>query len=353
LDFLEFKNFELGRFDYKVEDCYQFHEAVKTEAVPILENLQAQRLQKLNLASLKPWDLDVDENQKPPLQPFSTANELISKTKACFNKVKPEYAEFINIMEKGSFLDLESRKGKAPGGFNYPLYESNIPFIFMNATGNLRDVETMVHEGGHAIHSFLSKDLELAGFKETPSEIAELASMTMELISMEHWDVFFNKKEDLKRAKLGQLKGVMEILPWVAMVDKFQHSIYLKNELNADDLKKIWRDISLEFSGKIIDWKGLEIYRDYCWQKQLHIFEVPFYYIEYGFAQLGAIAIWRNFKKNPKKALQDYENALKLGYTKTIPEIYKTAGIEFNFSLDYIKELMVFVNQEIENVNNG
>ncbi len=350
-DFENFRDYmfkKLGRFDYTIEDCHQFHESVKTEVVPLIEKIQQTRKEKLGLESLRPWDLDVDEDLKPPLKPFEKAEELITKTIKCFNNVKPLYAEFINIMQKGKFLDLDSRKGKAPGGFNYPLHESNIPFIFMNATGNLRDVETMVHEGGHAVHSFLTKDLELVDFKETPSEVAELASMSMELISMEHWDAFFDDKEELKRAKRSQLLGTIQVLPWVAMVDKFQHLLYLESDLSAEKREEMWKKTAKEFSGNILDWSGFEDYFSNQWQKQLHIFEVPFYYIEYGFAQLGAIAVWRNYKLNPEKGLTDYENALKLGYTKSIPEIYRVAGIEFNFSKEYIKELMNFVQSELD-----
>jgi oligoendopeptidase F len=350
-DFENFRDYmfkKLGRFDYTVEDCYQFHESVKTEVVPLIEKIRQIRKEKLGFESLKPWDLDVYEDLKPPLKPFEKAEELIAKTLKCFTNVKPQYAEFINIMQKGKFLDLDSRKGKAPGGFNYPLHESNIPFIFMNATGNLRDVETMVHEGGHAIHSFLTKDLELVDFKETPSEVAELASMSMELISMEHWDAFFENKEELRRAKRSQLLGTIEVLPWVALVDKFQHLLYLENDLSAEKRQEMWKNTAKEFSGKMVDWNGLEDFFNNQWQKQLHIFEVPFYYIEYGFAQLGAIAVWRNYKQNPEKGLKDYENALKLGYTKSIPEIYKAAGIEFNFSKEYIRELMQFIHNEID-----
>jgi len=351
--FANFRDFmfkKLGRFDYSVEDCYEFHESVKSEVVPLVEKIQNARRQKLGYESLKPWDLDVDEDLKPPLKPFNEADELVSKTIQCFKKVKPDYAGYIDLMQKEKYLDLDSRKGKAPGGFNYPLHESNIPFIFMNATGNLRDVETMVHEGGHAIHAFLSKDLELVSFKETPSEVAELASMSMELISMEHWDTFFDDKEELRRAKRSQLLGTIEVLPWVAMVDKFQHLLYLEQDLSATKREELWRQTALDFSGNVVDWKDHKSFFNNLWQKQLHIFEVPFYYIEYGFAQLGAIAIWRNYKKNPEQAIKHYEEALKLGYTKSIPEIYKTAGIEFNFSKQYIKELMDFVQEEIEKI---
>ena len=350
-DFDNFRDYmfrKMGRFDYSIDDCYEFHESVKTEVVPLVEKIQQIRKEKLGFESLKPWDLDVDEDLRPPLKPFDKADELIAKTIKCFNDVKPQYADFIDIMQKGKFLDLDSRKGKAPGGFNYPLHESNIPFIFMNATGNLRDVETMVHEGGHAIHSFLTKDLELVDFKETPSEVAELASMAMELISMEHWDAFFDDKGELKRAKRSQLLGTIQVLPWVAMVDKFQHLLYLEKEISNESYVELWQQTAKEFTGNVVDWESLENIFNYQWQRQLHIFEVPFYYIEYGFAQLGAIAVWRNYKLNPEKALTDYENALKLGYTKSIPEIYETAGIEFNFSKEYISELMEFVQQELD-----
>ena len=348
-----FKNFrdfmfrKLGRFDYKIEDCYTFHDSILSEVVPLVDEIQKIRKKKLGLDKLKPWDMEVDIELKPPLKPFEKAEELLDKTIKCFEKVKPEYASFLEIMRKEKYLDLGSRKGKAPGGFNYPLHESNIPFIFMNATGNLRDVETMVHEGGHAIHSFLTKNLELVQFKEMPSEIAELASMSMELISMEHWDVFFENKEELKRAKLAQMLGTIQILPWAAMVDKFQHLLYLEKNLTAVKCMEIWEKLSLQFTGSVIDWTGQEEIFKHQWQKQLHIFEVPFYYIEYGFAQLGAIAVWRNYKLNPAKALTQYENALKLGYTRSIPEVYKAAGIEFNFTKSYIKELMQFVQAEI------
>ncbi len=354
--FANFRDFmfkKLGRFDYQIEDCYTFHDSILSEVVPLSNEIQKIRKKKLGIDVLRPWDLDVDIDSKPQLKPFNTADELVQKTIRCFNKVKPDFANFIEIMSKESYLDLDSRKGKAPGGFNYPLHESNIPFIFMNATGNLRDVETMVHEGGHAIHSFLSKDLELVSFKDTPSEIAELASMSMELISMEHWDVFFENKDELKRAKLDLLLGTIQILPWVAMVDKFQHLFYLETNLTPEKGRELWRQVALDFSGSVVDWQGLDNIFNHLWQKQLHIFEVPFYYIEYGFAQLGAIAIWRNYKLNPIKALNDYENALKLGYTRSIPEVYQSAGIQFNFSKSYINELMRFVQSEIDIINHG
>lgn len=245
-------------------------------------------------------------------------------------------------------LDLESRKGKAPGGYNYPLAEIGVPFIFMNATSTLRDLVTILHEGGHAIHSFVTRDLELANFKSTPSEVAELASMTMELISMDHWDLFFDHPENLKRAKKEHLEQIIETLPWVATIDKFQHWIYENPRHDRSDRTRQWNRIFDRFSDNITDWSGLQDQKDNLWQKQLHLYEVPFYYIEYGMAQLGAIAIWKNYKKDPKKGLQGYLNALKLGYMRSIPEIYRAAGIKFDFSREYISELMQFVQEELE-----
>ena len=231
----------------------------------------------------------------------------------------------------------------------YPLYEIGVPFIYMNAVGTQRDLVTMLHEGGHAIHSFLSRDLKLTEFKSTPSEVAELASMSMELISMKHWDIFYQNNEELKRAKKEQLVKALEGLPWIAAIDKFQHWIYT-NEHTSEERKNKWLEINSEFGNKIIDWSGQEKYLEILWQKQLHLYEVPFYYIEYGMAQLGAIAIWREFILNEDKAIDNYIKSLKLVYTKSISEIYETAGVKFNFSRNYVKELASFIKSEINNL---
>ncbi len=346
-NFADYKFQAMGRFDYTQKDCYDFHQAISENVKPLVEKTHKHRKQKLQLDTLKPWDTEVDTELKPALQPFKNSEELIDKTIQCFRRVRPLYGDFLQEMKDNKYLDLDARKGKAPGGFNYPLHESNIPFIYMNSTGNLRDLETIVHEGGHAVHAFLSADLELVNFKETPSEVAELASMSMELISMEHWDVFFDNPADLKRAKIHQLEGVIAVLPWVATVDKFQHWLYQIPNHTPQQRDEAWATIEAQFGSSEIQWGEQEAFRRNAWQRQLHIFEVPFYYIEYGISQLGAIAVWRNYKNNPQKALDQYESALKLGYTKTIPEIYQTAGIEFNFSTAYINDLMTFVELEL------
>jgi oligoendopeptidase F len=301
----------------------------------------------LNVPSLRPWDKSVDPEGKAALVAFRDGNDLTDKTIECFDRLDSYLGQCLSIMKEMGHLDLESRKGKAPGGYNYPLSEIGVPFIFMNATSTLRDMVTILHEGGHAVHNFLTRDLELNDFKSTPSEVAELASMSMELISMDHWDIFFTNEDDLKRAKREHLEDIIETLPWVATIDKFQHWLYENPNHTEDDRRKNWNIIFDEFSDTVTDWHGLQDAKDFLWQKQLHLYEVPFYYIEYGMAQLGAIAIWRNFRQDRANGLQGYMNALKLGYMKSIPEIYKAANIKFDFSKVYIKELMDFVKKEL------
>lgn len=340
----------MGRFDYTPKDCFNFHDAIAKEIVPIINSFEQKRKNKLGNESYKPWDTAVDVDGLPPLKPFDGGTELTDLSIECFNRLRPYFGECLSTMKAMKHLDLESKNGKAPGGFMYPLYEIGVPFIYMNAVGSQRDLVTMVHEGGHAVHSFLSRDLSLTEFKSTPSEVAELASMAMELLSMDHWDVFYDDAADLKRAKLEQLEKVLEGLPWIASIDKFQHWIYTTKH-TAQQRKEKWLSISDELGNQIIDWEGNENVHANLWQKQLHLYEVPFYYIEYGMAQLGAIAMWRSYKQLGEQGLDNYMNALKLGYTKTIGEIYETAGIKFDFSASYVKELADFVKEELEKLN--
>ncbi|MFC3812081.1 M3 family oligoendopeptidase [Lacihabitans lacunae] len=350
-DFANFRDYmfaAMGRFDYTPADCFAFHDAVAETVVPLVDIMVSERKKSLGYEQLRPWDLKVDVAQRPGLKPFKDANDLLDKTEICFEKISPELAEYVKTMRAMGHFDLESRKGKAPGGYNYPLEEIGVPFIFMNATDSLRDLVTMVHEGGHAIHSFEVRNLPINAFRNPTMEVAELASMSMELISMEHWDVYFSDENELKRAKIEHLEDVLSTLPWIATVDKFQHWIYENPTHTIEERKAAWVKISGEFSDNVVDYDGLEKYKGYSWQRQLHIFEVPFYYIEYGMAQLGAISVWRNYKKDPETGLKNYLAALKLGYTKTIGEIYETAGIKFDFSKAYIAELMDFVKGELD-----
>lgn len=340
----------LGRFDYNPQDVFDFHEAIEKEIVPLLARSAEARREALNLDTLKPWDTEVDTSGKPPLKPFENGQELIDKTVTCFSNIHPYIGERLRIMKANQLFDVESRKGKAPGGYNYPLAETGAPFIFMNSANTFRDLTTMVHEGGHAVHTFISADLELNDFKHVPSEVAELASMSMELISMDNWDCFFDSAEDLSRAKRDQLKDVLKTLPWVAVVDRFQHWIYTHPDHTAEERGAAWKDIFERFGQNFVDWSEHPDALTNLWQKQLHIFEVPFYYIEYGIAQLGAIAVWKNYRENPEAGIRKYLEALKLGYTRTIREIYETAGIEFNFSRQYVRELAEFVRTELEKI---
>lgn len=346
-NFRDYKFKSMGRFDYTKEDCFNFHESIKTYISPIIAEMAEVRKSQMKLDSLRPYDGDCDALGREPLHPFENGAQLLERTKEVFADTDEYFRECLEIMENMKHLDLESRIGKSPGGYNYPLYEVGVPFIFMNAAGTQSDLVTMVHEGGHAVHSFLTRNLKLTSFKNFPSEVAELASMSMELITMDKWNRFYSDSSMLKRAQIDQLERALSVLPWVAIVDKFQHWMYENPTHTLEDRKAAWVQINDEIQPPVTDWSGLEHFRAYNWQRQLHIFEVPFYYIEYGLAQLGAIAIWRNYKNNPEKALSRYKQALSLGYTRTIPEIYRAAGIKFDFSPAYIQSLADFVKEEL------
>ena len=347
-NYRDYKFAELGRFDYTKEDCFQFHEAVKLHVMPLIEKIYTRKKEKLGVDALKPWDLEAEPAGTKPLRPFTDGKDLYEKSVACFEQIDPFFADCLRKMNELKHFDLESRKGKAPGGYNCPLAESGAPFIFMNAAGQMSDVTTMVHEGGHAVHSFLAHPLSLSAFKEYPMEIAEVASMAMELFSMQHWQPFFDNESDLNRAIEHQLERTITIFPWIAIIDKFQHWVYTNPAHTIEQRTNEWQNIVKEFSSKTLNQSGLKEFRAIGWQRQLHLFEVPFYYIEYGIAQLGAIGMWMQYQKDPKQALENYMNALALGGTKTLPELYQTAGLEFNFSPVYVKNLMEFTNQELE-----
>jgi len=346
-NYRDFRFAELGRFDYTKEDCFLFHEAVKQKVMPLVDELYERKKKKLGVDTLRPWDLDAHPPREKPLNPFRTGDELIEKTIACLNVLHPFFADCLRKMKAMGHLDVESRKGKAPGGYNCPLAESGAPFIFMNAAGQMDDVITMVHESGHAVHSFLAHPLELTAFKEYPMEMAEVASMTMELFSMDYWHVFFESDEELQRAKEHQLERIITIFPWIATIDKFQHWVYEHPAHTAEERSNQWIKILNEFTSPVLDVSGLEEARRYFWQKQLHLFEVPFYYIEYGIAQLGAIGMWKQFKENKEQAIQNYIYALSLGGTKTLPELFQAAGLRFDFSPAVVGELMSFIETEM------
>jgi oligoendopeptidase F len=288
--------------------------------------------------------------EQKPLEPFKNGEELLTKSIQVFTNLRPYFGDCLRKMKTLNQFDLDSRKGKAPGGYNCPLAETGAPFIFMNAAGTADDVVTMMHEGGHALHSFLSHDLSLSAFKEYPMEMAELASMSMELFSMDEWHLFYANESELKRAKAEELERALSIFPWIATIDKFQHWIYTNPTHSSEERTAAWLQIHEEFAPKNISWTGLEKYRSILWQKQLHLFEVPFYYIEYGIAQLGALAMWKQYKNDKEKTLDNYMLALSKGYTQTLKELYQTAGISFDFSANIVNALSVFVQNQMKEI---
>ncbi|MFN5375769.1 MAG: M3 family oligoendopeptidase [Chitinophagaceae bacterium] len=347
-NYRDYKFAEMGRFDYTPEACLKFHDAVKEAVLPLINDIYKEQAKRLGVDIMRPWDTEAEPAGIAPLRPFSDGKDLLKKSIACLDQLNPFFGDCLRKMEELNHLDLDSRKGKAPGGYNMPLAESGAPFIFMNAAAQMSDLTTMVHEAGHAIHSFLAHELPLTGFKEYPTEMAEVASMSMELFTMDHWHMFFDSEEEMKRAKRHQLERVITIFPWIAIIDKFQHWVYEHPNHTLEERKENWLNILNNFTSSSIDHAGLENFRSYGWQKQLHLFEVPFYYIEYGIAQLGAIGMWKQYRDNPKQALDNYMHALSLGGTKTLPELYKAAGIDFDFSHKNISELMLFVKNELD-----
>ncbi|MEM6628484.1 MAG: M3 family oligoendopeptidase [Bacteroidota bacterium] len=333
---------DMQRFDYAQEDTIKFHEAVEQVVKPVYQEFLKERSEKLGIAPLRPWDLAVDLNGTKPLEPFTDGKELLQKSKTVLGSLRPDLGKMLAHMEEIGFLDLESRVGKAPGGYNYPLYESGIPFIFMNAAGTQSDVITLLHESGHAIHSIVTQDISLNAFKSTPSEVAELASMSMELMALDYYDSFYSDEEERIRAQKDQLKRSITLFPWIATIDAFQQWMYDHPTHNRTERNEMFVEIAKRFHGDLVDWSGYEDARAFQWQRQLHIFEVPFYYIEYAIAQLGALAVWQNFKQDAQKGLEGYLRALKMGYKRPIPEIYEAADIRFDFGAAYMKKQVDF-----------
>ncbi|MEC8628077.1 MAG: M3 family oligoendopeptidase [Bacteroidota bacterium] len=342
-NFRDYKHKAMHRTSWPVQACYDYADAVEKHVMPIVNAIQAQRKQDLGYGALRPWDTEIDSGGNPPLKPFSTTAEFVERGVASLKDVDPFFGECISKMDAMGRLDLESRLGKAPGGYNMPLPETGIPFVFMNHACLEYDVRVLVHEAGHAVHSFLSHELSHDWMKDTPSEVAELASMSMELFTMEHWEHFYPNPDDLKRAKRNHLEGLLTTLPAVARIDSFQHWIYTNPGHSVQERHAAWLDLTSRFTSHVFDTSGLEKFDAVNYQRVLHIYHIPFYYIEYGLAQLGAIAMWRNYCQDPKKTIEQYKNALALGYTKDVPSIYQAAGIQFDFSDRYVKELASFV----------
>lgn len=334
------------RFDYTPEDCATFHQSVERVCVPLMRDLNIARGKALSVDPLRPWDLAVDIKGRGPLKPFSNADELTQKTSRVFHRLNPELGELFDTLKPGEDLDLESRKGKAPGGYQEQRQYSRRPFIFMNAVGLHRDLETMVHEAGHAFHSLYCKNDELINYRSSPLEFAEVASMSMELLTLEYLDEFYSPEEQARAARR-QLEGLATMLPWIATIDAFQHWIYTHPGHTVAQRTEHWLSLDDRFGAKV-SWQGLEPFRAASWQRQLHLFEVPFYYIEYGIAQLGALQMWLNYRKDRNAALAGYKKGLSLGGSRPLPELFQAAGIELRFDEQMMRTLIDAVQAELK-----
>ena len=344
-NYLQYSFRRLERFDYTAQDCEKFHDAIEKEVIPSLAKLQAERHQKLGLTSLRPWDLAVDPLNQPALRPFDGVEKMVSSTQEIFNKLDPQLAEGFQTMQNLKLLDLANRKGKAPGGYQSTLAESRLPFIFMNAVGVQRDVETILHEAGHAFHALASRHEDIHHYRNAPIEFCEVASMSMELLGNEYIESFYPAAE-AKRARRDHLEGILEIFPWIATVDAFQHWIYTHPGHTRADRQKAWLNLMDRFGGAV-DWTGYEKVRANLWHRQLHIFLHPFYYVEYGIAQLGALQVWANSKKDKPLALKQYQQGLALGGSRPLPELFEAAGCKFDFSQKTVHPLVELVNTEL------
>ena len=332
------------RYDYSIDDCLEFHDSIERVCVPMMHELQESRREALGVATLRPWDVGeksgggVDIHGRPPLAPFEDVERLISGCSNVFHGMSPELGGMFDMLRERNSLDLESRKGKAPGGYQANLEKTRIPFIFMNAAGTHDNLSTMLHEAGHAFHSCYSSNLELIGDRNPPIEFAEVASMSMELMSQPQWSEFYGD-EDARRAKLEDLEKIVCFLPWMATIDAFQHWVYANPGHTHEERSEHWLELRRRFGPKT-DWSGFNELKETSWQSQLHLFQVPFYYIEYGIAQLGAIQLWQHHRRDSKDGLARYARAMKLGNTKPLPELFEAAGLDLGFDEGHVASLI-------------
>lgn len=346
-DFIDYIFLAKHRFDYSPADCEAFHESIEKLVLPLQKEIYKKRAQKMGLERLRPWDLNVDPLDRAPLKPYSTGDELIEKVDQIFESIHPQAGKWAREMQAKKLIDPDSRLGKAPGGYQIGFDESRLPFIFMNSACTDRDIYTLLHESGHSFHQFALAGQPIFPYRDVPAEFAEVASMSMELIGMSNLKPFYgNDREAIERSTIGELEDVIWLFPWVASVDSFQHRLYNFPEHTASDRGDIWTEIMDRYDAGV-DYTGLEAVRRNLWQKQLHIFECPFYYIEYGIAQIGALQVWANFKKDPKKAIDDLFRAESLGSSRPVKELFEAANIKFDFSPRTLEPLMQVVWDEL------
>ncbi len=342
-----FRNRE--RFDYGIEDSLRFHQAVERVVVPLMREIHQRHREMMGVESLRPWDLAVNPLGRPPLQPFADIEQLAAGSETIFHEVNPELGAQFAFLRARHLLDLANRKGKAPGGYQTTLEDRRLPFIFMNAVGLDSDVRTLLHEGGHAFHTLASRGEPLSAYRESPLEFCEVASMSMELLGARRLGPFYNDS-DADRSARKLLEGIVLILPWIATVDAFQHWIYTHPGHTRDERRAAWR-LLLDRFGGAVDWSGYEEARDHSWHRQLHIFLYPFYYIEYGIAQLGALQIWQRSLTDRAGAVASYKKALALGGSRPLPDLFAAAGTRFDFGDELIASLMRTVRTELDKLS--
>tara|TARA_Y100000814_G_scaffold964_1_gene1131 strand:+ start:418 stop:2100 length:1683 start_codon:yes stop_codon:yes gene_type:complete len=334
------------RFDYTPTDCEAFQTAIEQICVPLMREIDGERRDALGLKALRMWDMGHDVQGRNPLQPFTEVEEMVAGTSRMFHRLSSELGEFFDSLRDGTSLDLDSRKGKAPGGYQLQRDHSRKPFIFMNATGLQRDLETMVHEAGHAFHSIYADEIPLVDYRSAPIEFCEVAAMSMELLTHDFLDEFYSS-DDANRAVREHLEGIVSILAWIATIDAFQHWIYTNPGHSKEERHQQWLNLGDRF-GSILDWTGFEDWRKVGWQRQLHLFSYPFYYIEYGIAQLGALQLWLQYQKNPQTALDNYAKSMRLGGSRPLPELFEAGEMSFDLGNSTVQGLIDAVRAELD-----
>jgi len=349
-NYLQYKFKEYHRFDYTIQDCVNYHNAVEQIVVPALKEIGNVRRQLLKCDTLRPWDFDmrnpVDPKARPPLKPFETVSQLKSGCAKIFKEICPDFADQFKTIDSLGLLDLESRKGKAPGAYQQSLTEAGKPFVFSNAVGTHGDVETLLHESGHAFHSLASVDQAIFSYRHAPIEFCEVASMGMELLGSRFLSVFYDE-DDCRRARAEQLEGIIYVLSWIATIDAFQYWLYTHPGHSRDERNKAWLQVHNRFDGGLFDWSSLDAEHASLWQRQLHIYICPIYYIEYAIAQIGALQLWTNSRQDQSSALQAFRKGLSLGGSRLLPELFSAAGLKFDFSANIIKQLVDVLVKEL------
>ncbi|MBL05426.1 MAG: peptidase M3 [Planctomycetes bacterium] len=342
---------QLCRFAYGPAQCADFHSAVEEIVVPAVADLTRRRIEKLGIDSLRPWDRVVSPFGRPPCTPFATEKEYIEKTQTLFRAVDPVFEKEFDILDRNGLLDLMSRPGKAPGGYMYSIEDMRLPFIFFNAVGTHSDIQTLLHEGGHAFHTIATRGEPLGDYRSAPMEFCEVASMSMELFGLERIDAIYDS-QDAREAKYLQFESIVDLFGWVATIDAFQHWLYTHPGHSRDERREKWIDLAGRFAPHI-DWGDMDDYFAYLWHRQGHLFHAPFYYIEYAIAQIGALQAWLLEREDHDGMVRAYQAALALGGSQGLPDLFETAGLRFAMGRDILNEIIPAVMKRIEELDSG